>query len=51
MAGEMLGPILVSAHNVRHYQRYMLDIRRAITDNNWSLIDRAYPVAAAGMAE
>jgi queuine tRNA-ribosyltransferase len=46
MAGEMLGPILVSAHNVRHYQRYMLDIRRAIADNNWSLIDRAWPVVA-----
>jgi queuine tRNA-ribosyltransferase len=46
-AGEMLGPILVSAHNLRHFQRYMLDIRRAIAENNWSLIDRAWPVATA----
>jgi queuine tRNA-ribosyltransferase len=46
-AGEMLGPILVSAHNLRHFQRYMLDIRRAITDNDWSLIERAWPVAGA----
>jgi queuine tRNA-ribosyltransferase len=45
MAGEMLGPILVSAHNLRHFQRYLLDIRRAITDNNWSLVHRNWPVA------
>lgn len=47
MAGEMLGPILVSAHNLRHFQRYLLDIRRAITDNNWSLINRHWPVAGS----
>lgn len=29
-AGEMLGPILVSVHNIRFYQRLMDDIRRAI---------------------
>jgi len=29
-AGEMLGPVLVSVHNVRFYQRLMADIRRAI---------------------
>jgi len=45
MSGEMLGPILVSAHNIRHFQRYMLDIRRAISDNDWSLIDRCWPIA------
>ena len=40
-AGEMLGPILVSAHTstIRHFQRYMLDIRRAIAENDWSLVD------------
>jgi queuine tRNA-ribosyltransferase len=48
MAGEMLGPILVSAHNLRHFQRYLLDIRRAIADNDWSLFSRRWPVAAAG---
>jgi queuine tRNA-ribosyltransferase len=46
-AGEMLGPILVSLHNIRFYQRLMEDIRRAIaagtfaqfrqTDPRWSL--------------
>jgi len=45
MAGEMLGPILVSSHNIRHFQRYLLDIRRAIAENDWSLIQRAWPVA------
>jgi queuine tRNA-ribosyltransferase len=30
---EMLGPTLVSLHNVRFFQRWMLDIRRAIRDN------------------
>jgi queuine tRNA-ribosyltransferase len=45
MAGEMLGPILVSAHNIRHFQRYLLDIRRAIAQNDWSLIQRRWPVA------
>ncbi len=45
MAGEMLGPILVSAHNIRHFQRYLLDIRRAIAQNDWSLIKRRWPVA------
>lgn len=29
-AGEMLGPILVSLHNIRFYQRLMSDIRRSI---------------------
>ena len=29
-AGEMLGPVLVSVHNMRFYQRFMADIRRAI---------------------
>jgi queuine tRNA-ribosyltransferase len=29
-AAEMLGPVLVSVHNIRFYQRLMADIRRAI---------------------
>ena len=36
--GEMLGPTLVSVHNVRFFQRWMLDIRRAIRDNNLSAL-------------
>jgi queuine tRNA-ribosyltransferase len=46
IAGEMLGPILVSVHNLRHFQRYLLDIRRAIADNDWSSLDRRWPVAS-----
>jgi queuine tRNA-ribosyltransferase len=34
-AGEMLGPILVSVHNVRFYQRLMADLRRAIGDGRF----------------
>ena len=30
LAGEMLGPILVSLHNLRHFQRFMADLRGAI---------------------
>ena len=45
LCGEMLGPILVSTHNIRYFQRYLLDIRRAITQNDWSLIARNWPVA------
>ena len=29
-AGEMLGPILVSIHNIRFYQRFMADLRASI---------------------
>jgi queuine tRNA-ribosyltransferase len=29
-AGEMLGPVLCSVHNMRFYQRLMADVRRAI---------------------
>lgn len=47
MVGEMLGPILLTAHNLRHFQRYMLDIRRVIADNDWSFIARRWPVAMA----
>ncbi len=44
MAGEMLGPILVSMHNIRHYQRLMLDIREAISEDSWSLLEARWPV-------
>jgi len=43
-AGEMLGPILVSMHNIRHYQRLMLDIREAIREDSWSLLQTRWPV-------
>lgn len=44
MAGEMLGPILVSLHNVRHFQRLMLDVRRTIRDDDWAGLARRWPV-------
>jgi queuine tRNA-ribosyltransferase len=53
LADEMLGPILVTLHNVRHFQRFLLDIRRAIQDNDWSLVFRRWPAAgrpSAGIA-
>ena len=34
--GEMLGPILVTIHNLRYYQRLMRDIRFQIENNTFS---------------
>lgn len=50
-ADEMLGPILVSLHNLRHFQRLMLDIRRAIQHNDWSAFARAWPVAGLAVSD
>jgi len=49
MAGEMLGPILVSLHNVRYFQRLMLDIRQAIREDDWLGLAGRWPQAAAGL--
>ncbi len=46
LAGEMLGPIIASVHNLRHYQRLMLDIRRAISEDAWSSLEAGWPVLA-----
>lgn len=46
LAGEMLGPILASMHNLRHFQRLLLDIRRAIRDDAWSSVRPAWPCIA-----
>ena len=43
-AEEMLGPILVSLHNLRHFQRLMLDIRRAIAQDAWSDLAADWPI-------
>jgi queuine/archaeosine tRNA-ribosyltransferase len=32
----MLGPVLVSLHNIRFYQRLMADIRQAIGSGRWN---------------
>jgi queuine tRNA-ribosyltransferase len=50
MSGEMLGPILVSVHNVRHFQRLMVDIRETIRENDWPAFSRRWPVALAGLS-
>jgi len=47
MAGEMLGPILVSLHNIAHFQRLMRDIRRAIGNDDWWGLAHAWPVLRA----
>ena len=44
IAGEMLAPILMSMHNIRHFQLLMVDIRGAIEDDAWSSLARAWPV-------
>ncbi len=36
VAGEMLGPILLSAHNITYYQRLLADVRAAIRRGEFS---------------
>ncbi len=43
--GEMLGPTLLSLHNTHHFQRLMVDIRAAISHNDWLGLSRRWPVA------
>ncbi len=50
-AGEMLGPILVSVHNIRFYQRLMRDIRGAIADATFDVFVRQDPRCRLGPAE
>lgn len=44
MSKEMLGGILVSAHNIHHFQSLMIDIRHSIEDNSWSALPNRWPV-------
>jgi queuine tRNA-ribosyltransferase len=50
-AGEMLGPILVSLHNLRHYQRFMMDLRTAIRTEDWTGLVQRWPVLASTSTE
>ena len=43
-ADEMVGPILCSLHNLRHFQNLLLDIRTAIRDDDWSSLPERWPV-------
>ncbi len=45
IAGEMLGPILVTIHNLRYFQRFMADVRSTILTDRWSELVAKYPVA------
>ena len=49
-AGEMLGPILVSLHNLRHFQRFLMDIRRTIREDDWSGLIGRWPVCGLGFS-
>jgi len=46
MVGEMLGPILVTLHNLRHFQRFMADVRGAIPGGDWAGLIARWPVAS-----
>jgi queuine tRNA-ribosyltransferase len=50
-AGEMLGPILASAHNIRFYQRLMSDLRRAISSGSLAEFRRVDPRCRLGPRE
>lgn len=49
MSEEMVGPILVSLHNLRHYQRLMIDVRAAVANDDWLGLARRWPAAAEGL--
>lgn len=49
-AAEMLGPVLVSVHNIRFYQRLMEDIRRAIAAGTFSHFRQTDPRCRLGPA-
>ncbi|MDX2146380.1 MAG: tRNA guanosine(34) transglycosylase Tgt [Planctomycetota bacterium] len=49
MAEEMLGPVLVSLHNLRHFQRFMADIRATIVSDDWKGLILRWPVASSGL--
>lgn len=48
--GEMLGPVLVSLHNIRHFQRFMADVRATLPTGAWDEFVRRWPVATEGLA-
>jgi queuine tRNA-ribosyltransferase len=49
-AGEMLGPILVSLHNLRHFQRFLMDIRTTIRNDDWAGLVGRWPVSSPGFS-
>jgi queuine tRNA-ribosyltransferase len=47
-ASEMLGPVLVSVHNIRFYQRFMADLRRAIAGGRFDQFCESDPRCRLG---
>ena len=48
-AEEMLGPILVSLHNLRYFQRFMSDLRATVGTDDWDGFVGRWPVAGPGL--
>ncbi|HSW44161.1 MAG TPA: tRNA guanosine(34) transglycosylase Tgt [Phycisphaerae bacterium] len=48
---EMLGPILVSLHNLWFFQRFMARLRDLIPTGDWATMLREYPIASSGAGE
>ena len=51
MCQEMLGPILVSLHNLRFYQKLMIDLRATIIRDDWAGFAARWPCAASGIPQ
>lgn len=51
MADEMLGPMLVTLHNLRHFQRFMADLRATIARDDWAGFEVRWPVAISRVPE
>ncbi len=49
-AEEMLGPILVSLHNLRYFQRLMSDLRATVRTDDWDGFVGRWPVAQPGLS-
>ncbi|MFN7558740.1 MAG: tRNA guanosine(34) transglycosylase Tgt, partial [bacterium] len=47
MADEMLAGMLISIHNLRHFQRFMADIRATIQTDDWAGLEARWPIARA----
>lgn len=45
-AEEMLGPILVSLHNLRYFQRLMADLRATVRTDDWDGLLARWPAAS-----
>jgi tRNA-guanine family transglycosylase len=47
----MLGPVLLSVHNIRFYQRLMADIRKSIQGGTFAEFQRNDPRSTLGPRE